>query len=59
MLRNGNTKSCGCGRYDGLKKYNQNQSEASKIENNTRFGKLVVVEDIGFRKQIEGHSRRW
>lgn len=50
MLRNGNTKSCGCGRYDGLKKYNQDQSEAGKIENNTRFGKLTVIEDIGFRE---------
>lgn len=59
MLRNGNTKSCGCGRYDGLKKYNQDQSEAGKIENNTRFGKLTVIEDIGFREQVKGHSRRW
>ena len=59
MLRNGNTKSCGCGRYDGLKRYNQDQSEANKIENNTRFGKLVVIEDIGFREQVKGHNRRW
>ena len=22
-LRSGNTKSCGCGKYDGFKKYNQ------------------------------------
>lgn len=58
-LRNGNTKSCGCGKYDGLKKYNQIQSDINKIENGARFGKLTVVEDIGFRKQVEGHNRRW
>ena len=58
-LRNGNTKSCGCGKYDGLKKYNLDQSESGKIPINTRFGKLEVIEDIGFRKQVEGHNRRW
>ena len=58
-LRSGNTKSCGCGKYDGLKKYNTEQSNNNKIENGTRFGKLVVIEDLGFRKQIEGHNRRW
>ena len=58
-LRNGNTKSCGCGKYDGLKKYNLDQSESGKIPLNTRFGKLKVIEDIGFRKQVEGHNRRW
>lgn len=55
----GNTKSCGCGKYDGLKKYNNEQSEKSKIPNGTRFGKLTVIEDIGFKPQIEGHQRRW
>lgn len=59
MLRNGNTKSCGCGRYDGFKKYNEKQSELNKIEIGTRFGKLVVLEDIGLRPHVEGHSRRW
>lgn len=58
-LRSGNTKSCGCGKYDGFKKYNANQSEKAKIPIGTRFGKLVVIEDLGFRKQVEGHSRRW
>ena len=58
-LRNGNTKSCGCGRYDGFKKYNQEQSEINKIQIGTKFGKLTVIEDLGFRKQIEGHNRRW
>lgn len=58
-LRGGNTKSCGCGKYDGLKNYNLQQSEKNKIDIGTRFGKLVVLEDIGFRKQVEGHNRRW
>ena len=26
---------------------------------NKRFGKLVVLEDIGLRPHVEGHSRRW
>ena len=58
-LRSGNTKSCGCGKYDGLKKYNNEQSEKNKIPIGTRFGKLTVIEDIGFRQQVEGHQRRW
>lgn len=58
-LRNGNTKSCGCGKYDGIKKYNMEQSENAKIKNGTRFGKLVVIEDIGYKTQAKGHSRRW
>ena len=59
MLRNGNTKSCGCGKYDGIKKYNLEQSEKNKIQPGTRFGKLVVIKDVGYRQQIEGHSRLW
>lgn len=58
-LRSGNTKSCGCGRYDGLKKYNEEQSEKSKIPLGTKFGKLTVVEDLGLRPQLKGCSRRW
>ena len=58
-LRNGNTKSCGCGKYDGLKQYNLNQSEKNKILIGTKFGKLTVIEDLGFRPQVEGHTRRW
>lgn len=59
LLRNGNTKSCGCGKFDGLKKYNLEQSEKNKIKIGTRFGKLVVIEDLGFRTQVPGHQRRW
>ena len=58
-LRSGNTKSCGCGRYDGLKKYNLQQSEKNKIPIGQKFGKLTVIEDLGFRQQTEGHRRRW
>lgn len=58
-LRSGNTKSCGCAKYDGLRQYNENQSESSKIPVGTKFGKLTVIEDIGYREQVEGHSRRW
>lgn len=58
-LRCGQTKSCGCMRQDGLKKYNLAQSEANKIPIGTRFGKLVVIEDIGFKPYVEGHQRRF
>ena len=58
-IRSGNTKSCGCAKYDGLKNYNLEQSEKNKIENGTRFGKLVVIEDIGLKPHVEGHNRRW
>lgn len=58
-LRSGNTKSCGCGKYDGLKNYNQQQSEQAKIPIGTKFGKLTVIEDLGFKPQVKGHNRRW
>lgn len=58
-LRCGQTKSCGCMKQDGLKKYNLAQSEANKIPIGTRFGKLVVIEDIGFKPHVEGHQRRF
>lgn len=58
-LRCGQTKSCGCIKQDGLKKYNLAQSEANKIPIGTRFGKLVVIEDIGFKPHVEGHQRRF
>ena len=58
-LTSGNTKSCGCQKYRGIKKYNQEQSQNSIVPNGTRFGKLVVIEDLGYREQVPGHSRRW
>lgn len=58
-LRNGNTKSCGCNRSKGLVDYNKQQSQEAMIPMGTRFGKLVVIEDLGMRPQVEGHNRRW
>lgn len=60
-LRSGNTKSCGCGKYDGFKKYNQQQSTETLIMNGTRFGKLQVLEPIGYKPQYEGatKNRMW
>lgn len=58
-LTSGNTKSCGCGRSKGLKEYNQKESEKAKIPIGSRFGKLIVIEDLGFKKHVEGHNRRW
>ena len=57
-LTSGNTKSCGCGKYSGLARYNQEQSDKSKIELGTRFGKLEVIEDLGLIPHVEGHNRR-
>lgn len=48
-LTSGNTKSCGCGKYDGFKKHNKEASEKAKIEIGTRFGKLTVSEDMGIQ----------
>lgn len=60
-LRSGNTKSCGCGKYDGLKKYNAQQTLETKIPNGTRFGKLVVIEDLGYKPQYKNSpkNRQW
>lgn len=60
-LRSGNTKSCGCHKYDGIKRYNAMQSESAKIPIGTRFGKLIVVEDLGFAPSYNGaeKNRRW
>lgn len=57
-LRSGNTKSCGCGKYDGFKKYNQEQSDKNKLEIGIRFGRLEIIEDLGFIPHVEGHNRR-
>lgn len=35
------------------------QSEKAKIPIGTKFGKLTVIEDLGFREQVKGHNRRW
>ena len=59
FVKNGNTKSCGCLKSTGLKEFNQKSSESAKIPIGARFGKLVVIEDLGMRKHVEGHNRRW
>lgn len=58
-LRYGITKSCGCLQAKGLKEYNLEQSEKNKIPLGTKFGKLTVIEDIGFKPHVEGHNRRF
>ena len=58
-LRSGNTKSCGCNKYHGLIEYNYKQSEEAKIPIGTKFGKLTIIEDLGFKPHVQGHNRRW
>ena len=58
-LTSGNTKSCGCSNKMALQKWNMEQSEKAKIPIGTKFGKLTVIEDLGFREQVKGHNRRW
>ena len=59
-LRSGNTRSCGClAKETGLYKWNLEQSENAKIPIGTKFGKLTVIEDLGFKEQVKGHNRRW
>lgn len=59
-LKNGNTKSCGCGKYDGLKKYNEKQSEKGIIKNGSKFGKLTVLKDLGLKPYgNSGKNRRY
>ena len=58
-LRSGNTKSCGCLKSKGIVDYNATQSEKAIIPNGTRFGKLIVIDDLGLREQVPGHRRRW
>lgn len=60
-LRSGNTKSCGCSQHDGLKQYNKRQTDQSLIPVNTKFGKLTVLEAIGYKPQYTGatKNRMW
>lgn len=56
-LRNGNTKSCGCLKKELLAQRNANQSSV-KVGN--RYGKLVVIKDLGMRKQTSrDQNERW
>lgn len=60
-LKNGNTKSCGCMKSIGLVRFNQEVSNETAIPLGTRFGKLVVVEDLGLKPAYPGapKKRRW
>lgn len=58
-MTSGNTKSCGCLKSIGLVKYNLEQSEKAKINIGSKFGKLTVLEDIGFKEHVKNHNRRW
>ena len=46
-------------RRDTNRSFVATMMEKNKIENGTRFGKLVVIEDLGLRPHVEGHNRRW
>ncbi len=50
-LTSGNTTSCGCKKYEGLKKHNEQQSIDHLIPEGTRFGKLTVIKPIGYKPQ--------
>lgn len=64
-LKYGGTKSCGCLftelNKEKMTKYNNSQSENNKIPIGTKFGKLTVIEDLGYKPQFPGstHNRRW
>lgn len=56
-LRSGNTKSCGCGKYDGFKQHNEQQTKETLIPIGTKFGKLTVLNPIGYKPQYTGASK--
>lgn len=56
-IRNGNTKSCGCLHKQLLSKRN---AENSSVKIGNRYGKLVVIKDLGMRKQnSRDKNERW
>lgn len=60
-LKNGSKKSCGCQKSVGIIKYNEEISKKAAIPLGTRFGKLVIIEDLGLKPQYPGakKNRRW
>lgn len=60
-LKSGRRKSCGCQKNIGIIEYNEKMSKQAAIPINTRFGKLIVIEDLGFKPQYSGaeKNRRW
>lgn len=58
-LRSGNTKSCGCQKYAGLKKQHIIQNKSS-IQVGNQYGKLTVLKELDLRPHgTQGHNRRW
>lgn len=55
-LTSGNTQSCGC---LAKEKLIQRNSENSIILPGTKYQKLTVLKDIGYREQVPGHRRMW
>ena len=56
-IRNGNTKSCGCLRKQLLVKRN---SDNSSVKIGQKYGKLTIIKDLGFRKQLSRNkNERW
>lgn len=56
-LYSGRSTSCGCRTKERIIKYNE---EKGKIELNTRFGSLIVIEDLGYRKCLSrDKNERW
>ena len=59
QIKTGSKKSCGCKAKICFKEYNKKMSEKNKIPVGTRFGKLTVIEDLGYKQlQESGHKRR-
>lgn len=56
-LRNGSTTSCGCQKFKGFQDYNKKQTEEHLIPNGTRFGKLTVLNPIGYKPQYQGAKK--
>lgn len=56
FLRNGNTKSCGCLANELIVQRNINSGNPVQI--GERFGRLVVIKDLGMRKQ-KSRDKNW
>ena len=58
-LRNGNTTSCGCRKYEGFEKQREIQNKSS-IKIGDKFGKLTILKELDLRPHgTQGHRRRW
>lgn len=57
-LKNGNTKSCGCEKYSGLKAKNLRETQRALIPIGTKFGKLTVIQDLGLLETSQKDKNR-